>query len=146
MSPDDFIEKMRPGADECEATDGIPAAFTIAQGALESAWGSSGLCIQANNIFGVKADKSWKGRIYTKSTREYLNGQWVMIAALWRAYDTWAECMLDHAEFFKDNPRYSKALETNDPEEFARRVAAAGYATDPRYADKLISVMRAHDL
>ena len=146
MTPKAFIEKMRPGADECEDTEGIPAAFTIAQGALESAWGSSGLCVQANNIFGVKADKSWKGRIYTKSTKEFLNGKWVMIAALWRAYDTWAECLLDHAKFFKVNKRYAKALETNDPEEFARRVAAAGYATDPKYADKLISVMKKYVL
>ena len=146
MSPDDFIEKMRPGADECETSEGIPAAFTIAQGALESAWGASKLCVEANNIFGVKANKGWKGKTYTKNTKEFLNGQWVIVPALWRAYDTWAECLLDHAEFFKVNPRYAKALETSDPEEFARRVAAAGYATDPKYADKLISIMRKYVL
>ena len=146
MIPKMFIEKIKPGADQCEKAEGIPSAFTIAQAALESAWGSSGLSLRANNLFGVKADKAWTGKVVAINTREFLRGVWVTVPALWRSYDSWAECLIDHAHFFKVNPRYAEALKTTDPEKFARAVAKAGYATDPKYADKLISVMHSHNL
>lgn len=145
--PEDFIAKLRPGADQCEKEKGIPASFTIAQAALESGWGSSALSTVAANLFGVKADKSWKGRTLSYSTREFLGGEWRTVPAVWRVYDDWAECLLDHAEFFKVNPRYSKALQfAHDGKLFARAIALAGYATDPLYGDKLISIISKHHL
>lgn len=146
MKPADFIAKIKPGADACEASEGIPAGFTIAQAALESAWGSSSLSRAAFNLFGVKSDPSWTGQIITLPTREYLNGKWVTVNAKWRLYKDWAECLIDHAHFLKSNPRYSRALTIRDSRGFARAIAAAGYATDPRYADKLISIIDQHHL
>jgi flagellum-specific peptidoglycan hydrolase FlgJ len=147
MTPSEFISKIRPGADLCEATKGIPSEFTVAQAALESGWGSSKLTLNANNLFGIKADKSWRGSTTMMMTSEYIKGKWIRVPATWRRYDTWADCLLDHADFFHVNSRYKLALEfAHDPRKFAIAVAGAGYATDPDYAEKIIRIIKAHDL
>lgn len=147
MTSAEFIAKIRPGADLCEAQKGIPSEFTVAQAALESGWGKSFLTVKSNNLFGIKADRSWTGPTLTMMTSEHMNGQWVRIPAIWRRYDTWADCLLDHADFFHVNPRYRLALEfAHDPIKFAIAVAGAGYATDPDYADKIIRIIKVHDL
>ena len=156
MKPDDFIATIGPAAQDSMRITGIPASFTVAEAAVESGWGTSGLTIQAKNLFGVKADKSWTGPIVVMQTREFLNGEWVMVPARWRKYDDWHGSIEDHAEFLVENPRYHAAFEQPAPgegenaaptgERFAQAVAAAGYATDPDYAAKIIQIMRAHDL
>jgi flagellum-specific peptidoglycan hydrolase FlgJ len=147
MTPNAFITAIRPGADCCEIEKGIPSGFSVAQAALESGWGTSGLSVKAKNLFGVKADKFWGGPTITMMTSEHINGQWIRVPAKWRAYETWEECILDHAEFFHVNPRYSKALQyPHDAIRFAEEVAAAGYATDPEYAEKLIRIIQSHKL
>ena len=147
MKPDDFIKAIGPAAQASAAKTKIPASFTVAEAALESGWGSSQLAAQGFNLFGVKADKAWKGDTLTMRTREFLKGQWVVVPALWRKYADWLGCIEDHAAFLMANPRYRLAF-TGDRtgEDFARAVAAAGYATDPKYADKIVSVIRAHNL
>jgi flagellar protein FlgJ len=147
MTPIQFITKIHPGADQCEIERGIPSGFTVAQASLESAWGSSKLTEKANNLFGIKADRGWKGPTVTMMTREYINGEWVSVPAVWRSYETWADCLLDHANFFHGNPRYAKALEfPHDSAKFAVEIAAAGYATDERYAEKIINIIHGHNL
>jgi len=146
MTPDQFISSIVAAAQASMRLYNVPASFTIAQGADESGWGSSALCTQGCNIFGVKADPSWRGDTVDMLTREYLNGQWVQVVAHWRKYPDWLSCINDHAQFFIQNPRYAPAFTTVGGEAFARAIAAAGYATDPAYADKLISIMRAHNL
>jgi flagellum-specific peptidoglycan hydrolase FlgJ len=146
MTKTDFLTQLTPAALGCEKAAGIPHEFTLAQGALESAWGSSVLATKGFNLFGVKADASWHGATLALPTKEHLSGQDVIVVAKWRKYADWGECMLDHAKFFHGNPRYKHALETSDPVEFVRRVAAAGYATDQNYADKLIAVMKSNNL
>jgi flagellar rod assembly protein/muramidase FlgJ len=143
MSPDEFIAAIAPAAVASMRTFGVPASLTIAQAALESAWGSRA---PGNNLFGIKADPSWTGPVVSVPTHEDLGGRWVAITANFRAYATWQGCMDDHAAFLRRNPRYAACFQTRDGQEFARRVAAAGYATDPAYADKLIATMRSHDL
>jgi flagellum-specific peptidoglycan hydrolase FlgJ len=139
------LTALKAGADSCESTFGVPSSFTIAQAALESSWMQSMLAVKANNLFGVKADASWTGDTLDMPTREYLKGQWVVVTAHWRKYSSIEECLKDHVRFFKQNPRYAKALQyPHDGIAFAREVANAGYATDPQYADKLIAVIRSH--
>ena len=146
MKPDDFIEAIGTAAQASAAATKIPASFTVAEAALESGWGVSQLAAQGFNLFGVKADKAWKGDTLTMRTREFLKGKWVIVPALWRKYADWRGCIDDHAKFLLTNPRYKPAFSCTDGESFARAVAKAGYATDPQYADKIISVIRAHDL
>jgi flagellum-specific peptidoglycan hydrolase FlgJ len=147
VTPTDFIAAIAPAARASMSASKIPASFTIAEAALESAWGASGLAVQARNLFGVKADASWKGDVLVMNTREFLHGAWTIVIAKWRKYADWRGCMDDHAAFLHSNRRYFAAFShAGDAEAFAHAIAAAGYATDPAYANKIISVMRAHNL
>jgi flagellar rod assembly protein/muramidase FlgJ len=139
MPPTSFIAMMLAAAQECQRTTGIPASFTIAQAALESAWGER---VRGNNLFGIKADRAWKGKTVDVPTHEVIKGKRVHLVDKFRAYDSWAECIMDRARFLKANPRYVPCFRETTGEGWARAVVAAGYATDPAYADKLIAVMR----
>lgn len=146
MNPQEFIDSLTAAAQAAQAKTGVPASFTIAEAALESGWGGSRLATEANNFFGVKADPSWLGYVVVFNTREYLDGQWTMVPARWRKYDSFDACLVDHGNFLRSNPRYEHCFDAPDGEAFARSVQAAGYATDPDYADKLIQIMRLHNL
>jgi flagellar protein FlgJ len=143
MTPDKFIDQILVGARTCQRTSGIPASFTIAQAALESSWGNRA---PGNNLFGIKADPSWKGATVPILTHEVVRGQRVAIIANFRAYASMGDSLVDHARFFLDNPRYRQCFLEKTGEGWARAAANAGYATDPGYADKLISIMRGRDL
>lgn len=146
MSPDQFIAAISAAAQASAKTTKVPASFVVAQAALESAWGTSRLSLEGKNLFGVKADKGWKGPVITMPTREFVGGKWITVLAPWRKYATWLDCINDHADFFIKNPRYKPCFSCETAEGFAEAVANAGYATDPQYAQKVISVMRAHNL
>lgn len=146
MKPDQFLDMLLPAAQACQAAHGIPASFTLAQAALESEWGASKLANSGCNLFGVKADPSWKGATTVINTREFVNKQPVMVPALWRCYPDWNACIEDRAQFFIKNKRYAACFKETTGEGWARAVAAAGYATDPDYADKVIGVMRGRNL
>lgn len=146
MTPDDFIDLLAPAAVRCWGKYRVPASFTIAQGALESGWGGSGLFHRAYNMFGVKADKSWTGATITMTTREFIDGQWHDTKAVFRAYDGIEDCIIDHCQFLVGNHRYTNAFRFTDGRDFARQIAMAGYATDPDYAVKLISLINTHRL
>lgn len=147
MTPAEFIAAIGPAARASMAVTGVPASFVIAQAALESSWGRSELATKGCNLFGVKADKAWKGDVLLMPTREFIKGQWVTVEARWRRYAGWRECLDDHALFLLNNQRYRGAFaHAHDGREFARAVAAAGYATDPQYAAKIISVIDARKL
>lgn len=147
MTPAAFIAAIAPGAVACMAKTRIPASFTIAQAALESGWCHSALAFEAHNLFGVKADASWHGETITMPTREYLHGRWVTVQAKWRKYQTWEACIEDHAGFLLYNPRYHAAFAARDDvEAFIQAIAKAGYATDPNYPAKVISIIHSHDL
>lgn len=139
MPPTSFIAMLLAGAQECQRATGIPASVTIAQAALESSWGER---VRGNNLFGIKADKAWKGKTVDVPTHEVIKGQRMFVVDKFRAYDSWADCIMDRARFLKANPRYSKCFLETTGEGWARAMAAAGYATDPAYAEKLIAVMR----
>lgn len=134
MIPIDFFRTYFPAAKENEKKTGVPWQVTLAQAALESAWGKHA---PGNNFFGIKADPTWTGRVQTLRTREVINGVGVFVQARFRAYDSPEESFADHANFLRRWPRYSKAFATLDPYAFARIVAAAGYATDPNYGNVL---------
>lgn len=147
MTPADFIAALSAAAQTSMLATKIPASFVIAEAALESGWGKSQLVTDGRNLFGVKADAAWHGDVLTMQTREFLKGQWVIVPARWRKYPDWLACINDHAAFLLTNPRYKPAFQhCDDAEAFTRAVAAGGYATDPEYANKIISVIRAHSL
>lgn len=117
----------------------IPASITLAQGILESRFGNSLLAREANNHFGVKCHKDWKGQgIYVDDD---LKGE------CFRVYDNPEESYRDHSEFLLQK-RYAGLfqLDIMDYEGWARGLKAAGYATDPKYAEKLISNIQCYHL
>lgn len=144
MTPDDFIKAISPAAVASMLKTRVPASVTLAQAAFESGWGREA---PGDNLFGIKADSSWKGPTVMVDTHEVVNGHRIPITAPFRAYPDWFGSIEDHALFLLDNPRYAKAFAyAGDAEAFATALQACGYATDPHYAAGLIKLIRGHKL
>jgi flagellar protein FlgJ len=143
MPPSAFLGMLAAAAQDCQRRTGIPASLTLAQAALESSWGSRA---PGNNLFGIKADAGWKGATVDVPTHEVAQGQSIAITAKFRRYSSWLDSMVDHAQFLLANPRYAACRKETTGAGWARAVAAAGYATDPEYAQKLLDIMRARNL
>ena len=141
-----FIEAVAAAAQQ--SSESAPVSVTVAQAILESDWGESLLSRQANNYFGIKAT----GRIGNDGaiwmpTLEYVNGGSFSVVAPFRAYKSLADSVADHAQLFHTVSVYRSAVQAvHEPDEFARRIAQAGYSTDPNYTQKLIDLMHRHDL
>lgn len=144
----EFILKLVPIAQKNYKEFGIFPSVTIAQAIHESGWGKSQLSIQANNLFGVKADSSWTGNTIEMLTQEYINGEIITVMAKWRKYDSVEDSVRDHGKFLKENPRYEKAgvFKAKDYKEQAYAIRMAGYATDPQYASLICNTIEAYSL
>lgn len=126
---------------------GILASLTIAQAILESGWGTSELCQNASALFGIKADNRWGGKAYSKETQECYDGvSYTTVTALFRAYDSWAESVSDHSAFLLASSRYAAVVGERDYKTACKAIKAAGYATAPDYAEKLISIIERYGL
>lgn len=148
MTDAEFISRIAPYAVEDMKRSHIAASLTIAQAALESGWGRSGLTVKANNLFGIKGSGP-AGSIAVRTT-EYMNGKPVQVAAAFRAYNHWGESVADHSALIIGGVSWNRSLYSkvigSDGKKAAREIAAAGYATDPNYAAKLIQIMNAYNL
>jgi flagellar protein FlgJ len=143
MPPSAFIGMLAQAAQDCQHRTGIPASITLAQAALESSWGARA---PGNNLFGIKADASWKGPTVSFATTEHLGGKDVGLVDKFRAYGSWLESMVDHAQFLLKNPRYAKCFKQTTAAGWAHELAAAPYATDPDYEKKLLDIIRGRNL
>lgn len=142
LSPSEFSKLFGPVARESMKRTGVPASVTLAQAALETGWGASSIG-DAKNLFGIKGTGP-AGSIRV-STKEFINGRMVTIQDNFRKYHSWAQSIEDHGKLLQ-NARYSPAMKyKNNPDQFAREIHKAGYATDPNYASKLISIMKANN-
>ncbi|WP_446903423.1 flagellar assembly peptidoglycan hydrolase FlgJ [Burkholderia sp. YIM B11467] len=144
---DAFVDRLAGPAQAASASTGIPARFIVGQAALESGWGKREIRAAdgstSYNVFGIKANKGWTGRTVSALTTEYVNGTPRRVVAKFRAYDSYEHAMTDYASLLKNNPRYSGVLSASrSVEGFAHGMQKAGYATDPNYAKKLISIMQ----
>ncbi|MDO6705207.1 flagellar assembly peptidoglycan hydrolase FlgJ [Photobacterium sp. 1_MG-2023] len=144
-SPQDFVTRMRPFAEKAAGVLGTDPAVLIAQAALETGWGKKvvrNAAGDSNNLFNIKADQRWAGNKVATQTLEYHDGIPVQERAAFRSYNSYEDSFNDYVRFLNDNPRYSEALAApQDPRRFIRNLHQAGYATDPKYADKIINVM-----
>ena len=142
-----FQDKLGDAAQEAEAATGVPAKFMLGQAALESGWGKRMIKnadgSSSNNLFGIKAGASWKGKVAESVTTEYVNGRAQRRVEKFRAYDTPADAFKDYANMLARNPRYEKVINSGgDAAAFAHGLQRAGYATDPNYANKLVRVIK----
>ena len=141
---DEFLKKIKEMVINDMHESGILASLTAAQALLESAHGTSGLTSKANNLFGIKG--SYNGHSVTMYTLEYENGQYVRKPQPFRAYDSWEESIKDHSRLLSGSSRYSNLVGETNYKEAARKVREDGYATDPAYTKKLISIIETYKL
>jgi flagellar protein FlgJ len=137
---------MGASAQAASEASGVPAPLILAQAALESGWGKREIRADdgtpSHNLFGIKADRSWKGPTVETTTTEYVDGEPQKVRAKFRAYGSYEEAFTDYAKFITRNPRYANVLATDDPAAAAHGLQKAGYATDPQYGHKLVRIMQ----
>ena len=139
-----FINKIGPLAAADMKKNGILASLTIAQAILESGWGKSGLTTAANNLFGIKG--TYNGQGYTCKTQEWDGKKYVTVDATFRKYPSWAESLADHSALFNRLDRYKNLRGLTDYKLACQYVREDGYATDPNYTAKLVSLIETYDL
>jgi len=145
-SPEEFIEKLWPQAQQAAKELGVDAKVLLAQSALESGWGQHVMKNRAgessHNLFGIKASHGWQGKTVSVQTLEYEQGVAVKRQADFRAYDSYQDSFSDYVQFLKQNPRYQQALsQAGSNKGFVEGLQKAGYATDPAYANKIMSIL-----
>lgn len=144
---DEFVATMLPMAEQAAKRIGIDPRYLVAQAALETGWGKSVMRntdgSSSHNLFGIKATGNWQGEQARAITSEFRDGQFVKETAAFRSYDSYQDSFHDLVSLLQSNSRYQDALDSADnPEQFARELQKAGYATDPGYAKKIISIAR----
>ncbi|TDE02074.1 glucosaminidase domain-containing protein [Flavobacterium sandaracinum] len=119
---------------------GIPASIILAQGILESGAGRGDLAMNANNHFGIKCHVGWTG--------DSVKHDDDAAQECFRKYNNPSESFKDHAVFLTGRSRYAKlfGFSKGDYKAWARGLRTAGYATDPKYPDKLISYIERYNL
>jgi len=150
-SPSTFVKAIWSDAEQAAGQLGVDPQVLVAQAALETGWGR-GVIRHAdgrstNNLFGIKAGSAWQKETAAVPTIEYRDGVAVKQVAAFRSYDSPTASFQDYVQFLRNNPRYKEALlHAGDPRQFASALQEAGYATDPRYAEKMSNVLNGDTL
>lgn len=144
-SAEEFVRQLHPYAQQAARALGVEPRALLAQAALETGWGRSliknGNGSNSYNLFNIKAGKSWQGKQARISTLEFEQGVAKKVNAGFRSYNSFQESFQDYVDFIKNNPRYADALKkAGNAEHYMRELQQAGYATDPKYADKVMSI------
>ncbi len=135
-----YIDEFSTIAKEEMLQYGIPASITLAQGILESGAGAGELTLKANNHFGIKCHTGWQGdRVYHDDDER---------GECFRKYNDPKYSYRDHSLFLTQRSRYKDlfSLRKDDYKGWAKGLRKAGYATDPRYPEKLIGIIERYNL
>ena len=140
ITPEEYIQTYKDIAIREMKAHKIPASITLAQGLLESGAGNSALAREAKNHFGIKCHKGWTGDTYIMDDDEKNE--------CFRKYKNAEESFKDHSEFLCGRTRYAALFELKitDYKGWAKGLKAAGYATNPKYAQLLIDRIELYDL
>lgn len=140
LSPEDYINLYKDDALKEMYLHKVPACITLAQGMLESGNGNSQLCREANNHFGIKCHKEWGGDTYFMDDDEKNE--------CFRKYDDAFDSYSDHGLFLTSRARYAALFELSihDYKGWCHGLKQAGYATDPKYAERLIALIEKYHL
>ena len=146
-SQDEFVATMLPMAKAAAARIGVDPKYLVAQAALETGWGKSVMRAEdgssSHNLFGIKAGQSWQGGQARAITSEFRDGSMVKETAQFRSYNSYQDSFHDLVTLLQSNDRYKEVLKSADnPEQFARELQKAGYATDPDYASKISQIAK----
>ncbi len=155
QSQDEFLSQAIQLAHAVQIRTRVPSSVILAQAILESSWGRKPIA-SANNYFGLKAFEKSDGTVtygqvatgWTWAwTKEWDGTQYIDSRERFRTYASMADSFDDLGRLYSQNARYAAAMEqTDNPREFARQIARAGFATAPDYADRLIQLMDAQNL
>ncbi|CAI0751434.1 flagellar assembly peptidoglycan hydrolase FlgJ [Serratia quinivorans] len=141
-----FVARLSVPARVASQQSGIPHQLIVAQAALESGWGQREIPTAngspSYNLFGIKAGSSWSGPVTEVTTTEFEQGDAKKIKAQFRVYGSYVEAIADYVKLLTNNPRYAEVANARSPEQAAHALQKAGYATDPQYANKLVSVIQ----
>lgn len=141
-----FVARLSVPARVASQQSGIPHQLILAQAALESGWGQREIPTTdgspSHNLFGIKAGRSWNGPVTEITTTEFEQGAAKKVKAAFRVYGSYVEAMNDYVKLLANNPRYAGVVNARSPEQAAHALQRAGYATDPHYASKLVSVIQ----
>ncbi len=145
-SPEDFMEKLTPIAQKIGLETDMDPALLMAQAALETGWGKHMINNEKGessfNLFGIKATKEWAGKSVSAQTTEFVHAVPVKEQANFRVYSSYEESFRDYVDVLRNNTRYKEALNADHPHEFAQNLQKAGYATDPQYSQKIMSIYK----
>ena len=144
--PHAFVADIWPEAQQAAQDLGTSARVLVAQAALETGWGKHTMKFEdgrnSYNLFGIKASPQWQGAALIRQSLEYRDGTLQAEASRFRAYASPAQSMADYVDFIRSSSRYQQALQlAGDEQAYVRELQAAGYATDPDYADKIIGIL-----
>lgn len=144
-----FVADLWPYAQQAAQQLGVDVRVILAQAALESGWGQRVMARadgrSSHNLFGIKADSRWQGEQAQARTLEYREGRLQREQAQFRAYAHPGQSVADYADFIASNPRYTAALGVRDAGRYAAELQQAGYATDPHYAKKIMSIFNSKE-
>ena len=145
QSAEEFVRQLHPYAEQAARELGVEPKVLLAQAALETGWGRSviknGNGGSSFNLFNIKASKAWQGKQVQVSTLEFEQGIAKKVNAGFRSYASFQESFQDYVDFIKSNPRYGDALkQAGNGERYLHELQQAGYATDPIYANKVMSI------
>ena len=135
-----YIDKFAPIAQDEMRQYQIPASITLAQGILESGVGFGRLALDGNNHFGIKCHRGWNGgKVFHDDDAK---------GECFRTYDDPAESYRDHSVFLSGRQRYAFLFKLNKKDyiAWAKGLKKAGYATDPKYPKKIISIIERYKL
>lgn len=143
-----FVRTLLPHAATAAQQLGVAPEVLVAHAALESGWGKRAIRnadgSDSHNLFGIKAGSDWRGATTSIMTTEYVNGVPQKKVDTFRAYGSYQEAFADYANMLGTSPRYRNVLnQGRNVQGFAQGLQSGGYATDPRYARKLVDVMSA---
>ena len=140
ITPEEYIQTYKDLAMKEMKEYRIPASITLAQGLLESGAGNSDLATKAKNHFGIKCHTDWNGKTYIQDDDEK--------DECFRKYKKAEDSFKDHSKFLSSRPRYAQLFELDilDYKSWAKGLKAAGYATNPKYAQMLIDRIELYHL
>lgn len=146
-NPENYIQSLWPHAVAASRSLGVEPAVLIAQSALETGWGQHVMSHpdgrSSYNLFGIKADSTWDGEVVRMPTLEFEAGVIKKVRAGFRSYEDFRASFQDYVSFIQAQPRYADAVaQVKDPRAYMLELQKAGYATDPKYADKVLTLVR----
>lgn len=147
-----FIRGLVTAAQKNQAQTGIPASVAIGMAALETGWGRSSMAKDPiNSYYNIKCTATvspyQNGCVDIPSYEYNADGSRYLLVSKFRTYATVGDSLMDYGRLLTSLSRYAPAFQyTNDPDQFVREVRKGGYATDPKYADLVISIMKGYNL